>query len=246
VAQRRMFNLKIIDSAKFLKMPVSSQLLYFHLCMRADDDGVVEGFNILRMTGLNEDDLKILITKGYVQVLNDDLVSFIIDWREHNLIRADRKIDSIYKDLLLKVIPQIDIIEPRERADSKKKEKGGRPTDNQRTDKGQHRLGKVSIGKDKLVNEKVYIDLRFIDDVIDKVKITQEQYDKLVSKYNKSIVDKQILELDNYIVNGKGNKYKDHYRTLNHWISKKSLEQLNTKGVISKENKPKTKLLGWD
>lgn len=146
MAQRRMFNLKIVDSARFLKMPVSSQLLYFHLGMRADDDGVVEGFNVLRMTGLNEDDLKILVAKGYVQVLNEDLVSFITDWREHNLIRADRKTDSLYKDLLLKVIPQVELIEPKKRADLKRNEENGRPQDNQTTDKGQHRLGKYSIG----------------------------------------------------------------------------------------------------
>lgn len=147
MAQRRMFNLKIVDSARFLKMPTSSQLLYFHLGMRADDDGVVEGFNVLRMTGLNEDDLKILVAKGYVQVLNDDLVSFITDWREHNLIRADRKTDSLYKDLLLKVVPQVELIKPKKRADLKGKEESGRPVDCQLTDKGQHRLGKYSIGK---------------------------------------------------------------------------------------------------
>lgn len=147
MAQRRMFNLKIVDSAKFLKMPVSSQLLYFHLGMRADDDGVVEGFNVLRMTGLNEDDLRILTAKGYIQVLNEDLVSFITDWREHNLIRSDRKTDSLYKDLLLKVVPQVELIEPKKRADLKEKKENGRPTDNQTSDECQHRLGKYSIVK---------------------------------------------------------------------------------------------------
>ena len=59
MAQRRMFPIKIIDSAKFLKMPVSSRLLYYDLGMRADDDGVVEAFNVIRMTGATEDDLKV-------------------------------------------------------------------------------------------------------------------------------------------------------------------------------------------
>lgn len=144
---RRMFSLKIVDSAKFLKMPISSQLLYFHLGMRADDDGVVEGFNVLRMTGLNEDDLKILMAKGYVQVLNEDLVSFITDWREHNLIRADRKTDSLYKDLLLKVVPQVELVEPKKRADLKRIEENGRPQDNQMPGKGQHKLSKDKLSK---------------------------------------------------------------------------------------------------
>lgn len=66
------------------------------------------------------------------------------------------------------------------------------------------------------------ISLKFIDDVIDKVKITQEQYDKLINKFSKELVHKNVIALDNYIANGKGNKYKDHYRVLNTWCSKEN------------------------
>ena len=76
--------------------------------------------------------LKVLAAKGFGKVLNEDLVAFIMDWREHNLIRADRKIDSIYKDLLLQIVPETELLEPRLRADLKKPEIG-RPVDNQRT-----------------------------------------------------------------------------------------------------------------
>ncbi|EPY2273783.1 hypothetical protein ACXAUS_002657 [Clostridium sporogenes] len=65
-----------------------------------------------------------------------------------------------------------------------------------------------------------YIDLKFIDDVVDRVKITQEQYDKLVKKFNEDTVHKNIISLDNYIANGKGKKYKEHYRVLNTWCNK--------------------------
>lgn len=147
IANRRMFSLKIIDSARFLKMPSSTRLLYYDLCMRADDDGVVEGFNVLRMTGATEDDLRVLTSKGFIQVLNEDLVSYIIDWTEHNKIRSDRKVDSIYKDLLLKVIPDASLLEPKERADRKKYGTSqGQPMDGI----GKDRLGKVSIGKDNI------------------------------------------------------------------------------------------------
>ncbi|GEA33604.1 helix-turn-helix domain-containing protein [Clostridium diolis] len=71
----------------------------------------------------------------------------------------------------------------------------------------------------KKTKEKIYMELTFIDDVIDKVKITKEQYEKLCSKYSNSLVDKQILALDNYIANGKGSKYKDHYKALNTWCN---------------------------
>ena len=70
MASRRMFSIKMIDSAKFLKMPSSTRLLYYDLGMRADDDGVVEAFNVLRMTGATEDDLRILVAKNYIKILN--------------------------------------------------------------------------------------------------------------------------------------------------------------------------------
>ncbi|MBC2459391.1 replication protein [Clostridium beijerinckii] len=146
MAQRRMVSLKIIDSARFLKMPMSTRLLYYDLCIRADDDGIVEGFNILRVTGATEDDLKVLISKNFIKVLNEDLVSYVIDWTEHNKIRADRKTDSIYKELLLKTLPDIQLLEPKERADLKKK-KEWTSTCQPKDGIGKDRLGKDRLGK---------------------------------------------------------------------------------------------------
>lgn len=77
--------------------------------------------------------------------------------------------------------------------------------------------------------EKIYMDLTFIDDVIDKVKITKEQYDSLIDKFNKDLVHQQILSLDNYIVNGKGAKYKDHYRAINNWCIKNNKDKAKSK-----------------
>lgn len=157
MAQRRMFSLKIVDSAKFLKMPSSTRLLYYDLCMRADDDGVVEGFNVLRMTGASEDDLKILVAKDFLKVLNEDLVSYVTDWKEHNKIRADRKVDSIYKNLLLQVLPNVKLIEPKQRADLKKKNKDCTSNESNWTSNGQSKdgLGEDRIGKDSLGKDKI-------------------------------------------------------------------------------------------
>lgn len=164
MAQRRMFSIKVIDSAKFLKMPSSSRLLYYDLGMRADDDGIVEAFNVLRMTGATEDDLRILVSKGYIRVLNEDLVTYIIDWKEHNKIRADRKIDSMYKDLLLQIMPEVNLLESKERADRKKKSwddngtSHGQPMDGI----GQDRLGQDSTGQVRTTTgeENVVVDKR--------------------------------------------------------------------------------------
>lgn len=115
-----MISTKIIGRASFLKMPVSSQCLYFHLVARADDDGIVEAFSVMNMCNLNEDDLRILHAKGFVYVLNEDLVTFIRNWREMNILRADRKTDSIYLDLLMEKLPEEIILEHRPRSDTKK------------------------------------------------------------------------------------------------------------------------------
>ena len=159
MANRRMFSIKIIDSAKFLKMPSSSRLLYYDLGMRADDDGIVEAFNVLRMTGATEDDLRVLTAKGYIKILNDDLVTFITDWNEHNKIRADRKVDSIYKDLLLQIIPEVKLLESKPRADRKTKNSGtsnGQPKDGIGKDRiGKDKLVQDRIGKDKLVQDRI-------------------------------------------------------------------------------------------
>ena len=66
------------------------------------------------------------------------------------------------------------------------------------------------------------MDLKFIDDVIDKVRLSKEQYEKLKDKYGQATLNKQIIALDNYIANGKGGKYKDHYRVLNIWCKNSS------------------------
>ena len=155
MAQRRMFSKRIVESARFLKMPPSTQNLYFHLGLNADDDGVVEGYNVMMQTGATEDDLKLLVAKGFVTVLNDDLVTYINDWRENNRIRADRKVDSIYKNLLVKMIPDIELQPSRRRADTKKKPgvkriDNGRPLDNQRTTNGPHRSGQSRLGQSSI------------------------------------------------------------------------------------------------
>lgn len=146
MAQRRMISKSIINSARFLKMPVDTQALYFHLCLNADDDGVVEAWQVMKQIGSSEDNLRVLASKALVRILNDDLVSLINDWNVHNQIRADRKIDSIYKKLLLQIVPDIDLIEPKERSDVKDNSKR-LGVDGPRTDDGPLSIGKDRVGE---------------------------------------------------------------------------------------------------
>ena len=100
MAEKRMFAKKVIESGRFLRMPPTSRLLYYDLGMAADDDGIVEAYSVIKMDGCTEDDLRVLVAKGFVRILNEDLVSIIMDWKMNNTIRADRYNPSIYAALL--------------------------------------------------------------------------------------------------------------------------------------------------
>lgn len=96
MAERRMFTQKIIDSDAFLDMPLSTQSLYFHLNMRADDDGFVNNpKKVQRMIGATEDDLKLLIAKRFILTFENGVV-VIKHWRMHNLLRKDRYTETQY------------------------------------------------------------------------------------------------------------------------------------------------------
>lgn len=96
MAERRMFSKKIIDSDAFLDMPLTTQALYFHLSMRADDDGFVSNPKRIRtMVGASEDDLKLLIAKRFVLTFDSGVV-VIKHWRIHNYINPDRYIPTTY------------------------------------------------------------------------------------------------------------------------------------------------------
>ena len=90
--------MKIVDSDAFLEMPLSTQCLYFHLNMRADDDGFVgNSKKIMRMIGANEDDLKILLAKRFLIYFEDSVV-VIKHWWIHNTLSKDRYSETTYID----------------------------------------------------------------------------------------------------------------------------------------------------
>lgn len=108
----------IYDSEKFLKMSPSARDLYTYLVLHADDDGIVEAGTVLRLTRGADDDLNLLIFRKLVTVLDaENKVVFINDWLLHNTVRADRKTNSVYKDLLLQVLPDVKLVEKKQRSD---------------------------------------------------------------------------------------------------------------------------------
>lgn len=98
MAERRMFAKTIIDSDAFLDMPLSTQSLYFHLSMRADDDGFINNpKKIQRMIGASDDDLRLLVAKRFIIPFDSGIV-VIKHWRIHNYIQKDRYKETTYKE----------------------------------------------------------------------------------------------------------------------------------------------------
>lgn len=98
MANKRMFTMKIVDSDAFLDMPLSSQCLYFHLNMRADDDGFIGNpKRIMKIVGASEDDLKLLIAKRFLLVFENGVI-VIKHWRMHNTLSQNRYHETQYKD----------------------------------------------------------------------------------------------------------------------------------------------------
>lgn len=168
MAERRMLSIKITSSARFLRMSHASQALYMHLVMNADDDGVVEAFSIMRLAAATEENLQELADRKFIRILNEDLVAHILDWDENNKIRADRKRDSIYKDLLEQSEADEDdtTTEPVVEESSNDAPAGNRgqvtaDCGQLSANRGQvtadcpHRIGKVRLGEDRVGKDRV-------------------------------------------------------------------------------------------
>lgn len=200
MAERRMFAKSIIGSARFLRMLPTSRLLYYDLGMQADDDGIVEAFAVMRTTGATEDDLRVLATKGFVTVLNEDLVTHITDWKRNNLIKNDRYHPSVYADLLVKISDGTQL-EPTWNQDGTQVEP-------------EVRLGKDSIGEsigasapsrlhaDKLTQKK-YGQYGW-------VRLTDKEHDRLISELGEAEFNRCVDYIDERAqITGNKNKWKD-------------------------------------
>ena len=98
MAKRRMFSTQITDSDNFVELPLSTQALYFHLGMAADDDGFVNNPKRLqRAIGANEDDLKLLIAKNFALAFDSGVV-VIKHWKINNYIPKDRYKPTVYEE----------------------------------------------------------------------------------------------------------------------------------------------------
>lgn len=99
MAEKRMFAKSIIDSDAFLDMPISSQCLYFHLGIRADDDGFVNNpKKIAKMINTSDDDIRILLAKKFIINFESGVI-VVTHWKVHNTIQKDRyKPSAFYEE----------------------------------------------------------------------------------------------------------------------------------------------------
>lgn len=144
MAQRRMFSKKVTDTDAFLDMPLSTQALYFHLNMHADDDGFIDNTKtIQRMIGSSDDDRKLLVAKQFLLPFENGVV-VIKDWRVHNYIRKDTYNQTMYPNELEQL--NINDSGQYERQDLLPYTERPRDVDETLT---QVRLGKDRLGKDR-------------------------------------------------------------------------------------------------
>lgn len=104
MAEKRMLTKKIVDSDAFLEMPLSAQALYFHLVMRADDDGFVNNpKKISKYISASDDDFKILLAKRFIIGFESGVI-VIKHWRMHNAIKSDRYHPTDYQEEMARLM----------------------------------------------------------------------------------------------------------------------------------------------
>ncbi|MBR5143859.1 MAG: hypothetical protein IKW53_02300 [Clostridia bacterium] len=103
MAKRRMFSISIMESDQFYGLSVMTQALYFHLCLNADDDGLVDNVrSVMRDLKAPSKTLQLLVQEGYVIELGKSVFA-ITNWRQHNQIKSDRYTPTTHKELKSKL-----------------------------------------------------------------------------------------------------------------------------------------------
>jgi len=204
MAQKRMFSLQIVDTDAFLEMPATSQLLYFHLGMRADDDGFVSNpKKIMKITNSQDDDLKILLGKRFL-IGFDSGVVVIKHWKINNYIQNDRYKETGYRD---------------EKSSLLIKENGAYTECIQDVSslETQYRLDKVSIDKISIAeHSEVYRNKYFtVNNIQHDIYLKAYPDIKIIPEYNK---------MESWLESNPKKRKSDYPRFINNWLGKAQKE----------------------
>lgn len=197
MADRRMFSKSIIDSDAFIEMPMTTQCLYFHLGMRADDDGVVNNAkSIMRLIGAKEDDMNVLIARKFVICLDQSII-VIKHWKINNYIQKDRYKPSKYQEL----INSLEIEENGAYTSKIKENKDEKCIQSVSTSDTQYRLGKVRLDTNNNIlsisdDEKAVFDLWNKLNFVKHRELTEQilsQIRKSLAMYGKNKIFEAML-----------------------------------------------------
>ena len=200
MAERRMFAKTIIDSDAFLDMPLSAQALYFHLSMRADDDGFINNpKKIQRAIGASDDDCKLLILKKFIIAFESGVI-VIKHWKIHNYIQKDRYKPTIYQEEKNELVV-------------KENKAYTECIQNAYSSDTQVRLGKDRLGKDRDITPQA-APARHKYGEYQNVLLSDEDLEKL----KKEFFDwsDRIERLSAYMAST-GKSYKNHLATIRNW-----------------------------
>lgn len=165
-----MMSKSIIKSDTFLDMPATTQNLYFHMLLDADDDGFINApKSIMRMIGAKEDDMKVLVAKQFVIPFESGVV-VIKDWKIHNYIQNDR-----YKPSTL---PERDLLNiQKDKTYTLKSDVSRMDTECiQTVSIGKDRLGKDRLGKDRIGKDSIDTLCHVTHDDVEKSHIEIIEY----------------------------------------------------------------------
>lgn len=207
MAERRMMAKSVIDTDQFMDMPATAQNLYFHLLLRADDDGFLSNVKqVQRMTGNKDDDLKILFAKQYLIPFESGVV-VIKHWKIHNYIQKDRYHPSR--------LPEKEEVEVNNYGEWEKKSVSSvsnmYPDCIQPVSIGKDRLGKDRLGKDR----KDIKPTRHRYGEYKNVLLTDADMEKLKAEFPDDW-EKRIERLSAYMAST-GKSYKNHLATIRNW-----------------------------
>ena len=239
MAEKRMFTQKIIDSDAFLDMPLSTQALYFHLNMRADDDGFINNpKRIQRTIGASEDDLKLLIAKRFVICFESGVI-VIKHWRMHNTLRKDRYNPTTYQDELASLEVKNNSAYTEKLLPDNSVATTWQPNGNHL--EPQYSIGKYSIDKESIVEDIIPDSdepeppspnkskpVKHKHGEYKNVLLTADELQKLKTEY--SDWEERIERLSSYVASS-GKSYESHYATIRNW-ARKDAEKPGRKEIV--------------
>lgn len=237
MAERRCFSNKIVGSDAFTEMPLSTQALYFHLGMNADDDGFVNNpKRIARLVGAAEDDIKLLIAKRFV-LLFEGGVMVIKHWRMHNSLKNDRLKMPQYPEIAVRLyikgnksyteIPfegAVSLFEHKTAmlppADSKWIPDGFQADSQGKGTEGNRKEPNGTEDEEEGTDSATTPRLEYLCGTLGKgvVLMTEEQWNDLLDKLSIDEVNDYVPRLANYIIKHPGWQCYSHYKTILKWV----------------------------